>query len=175
MDESAPIRLFTVDPGLDASGIARWDHDRLVDVRLLRVPSKLRGKSVVERVVAQSHALQEYLRVLPDWAGAPIVGERMKHRGRVRGKRPVPPDDLINLSLLSGALCDYWLLPSEWKGSVPREVEQSHSRSVLAPEELALVEAVLPASLRKEAWSAVGIGLSVLGRCHLRCGWGKWS
>jgi len=173
--ELAPYRFFTVDPGLDASGIARWRSGVLEDVRLLRVPYKMRGKSVVERIVRQSHELQDYLASLPDWAGAPIVGERMKHRGRTRGKRPVPPDDLINLSLLSGALCSYWLLPSEWKSSVPREVEQSHSKSKLSPEELALVEAVMPASLRKEAWSAVGIGLSILGRCHLRCGWGGWS
>lgn len=168
-----PNVFYTLDPGLQASGLARWERGRLVHVQLLRAPAKMKG--LVERIVHQSQALQEALGTFDLLGQVPIVGERMKHRGRVRGKRPVPPDDLINLSLLSGALCDYWVLPSEWKGTVPRDVEQSRSRAVLAAHELALVEAVLPASLRKEAWSAVGIGLSVLGRAHSKCGWGRWS
>jgi len=167
VDERAAGHFYSLDPGLQASGLAEWVDGRLASVRLLRAPAKMRG--LVERIEHQRALIQ------PFRDNYVVIGERMKHRGRVRGKRPVPPDDLINVSLLSGALCDYWLLPSEWKGNIPREVEQSHSRAVLAPEELALVEAVLPASLRKEAWSAVGIGLAVLGRCHLRCGWGRWT
>lgn len=91
-----------------------------------------------------------------------------------RGKKGVyiDPQDLINVSLVAGRLATRWVAPSVWKGSVPRDVEQDHTRSALTPEELALVEAVLPESLRKEAYSAVGIGLSILKRAHQKCGWG---
>lgn len=159
--------FYTIDPGLRASGLARWVDGELESVRLIRVPTKtvdLNG-----RIAEQAHLIADEV------ASFPVVSERMVHiprRGRaLRVKGYVDPNDLINLSLLSGRLGHYYVLASEWKGAVPREVEQDRSRLALKPCELALVERVLPASLRKEAWSAVGIGLSILGRAHSKCGW----
>lgn len=176
MVAEAPSRFITLDPGMQASGYAVWNETLLVDVGLLRVPSKV--KTLHGRLRSQHAQLEEILvqhSFHPE--KNPVVCERMKHYPRTRRKPGqkkaayIDPDDLISLSLLGGHLATYWVYPSDWKGGVPREVEQDHSRRALDVRERDIVEDVMPNSLRKEAWSAVGIGLSILGRAHLRCGW----
>lgn len=170
--EERPDIFYTVDPGLQASGYALWRFGVLIEVGLIRCPAKMKG--VVARVQHQTALFFEHHQDL-----VPVVSERMVHiprRGRaLRTKGYVDPNDLINLTVLSGKLGTHWYLASEWKGNISRDVEQSRSRCALTPPELELVEAVLPESLRKEAWSAVGIGLSILGRAHSCIGWGRWS
>jgi hypothetical protein len=158
-----PTEFFTIDPGLKASGWARWKLGCLIGCGLLRAPSS--SKSLCARIEAQMEAFH----AMSD--GHAVVAERMKHYPKRRGAPYIDPNDLIDLSVLSGRLGNAWVYATEWKGAVPRDVEQDRSRAALAPNELAMVEAVLPASLRKEAWSAVGIGLSILKRTHLKCGW----
>lgn len=168
-----PHRFITIDPGLQASGVALWFSGALADVKLVRCPKGSKGiQDRVEMQAASVLALASSWHSLFPLNGAEkilVVCERMFHR-HYRGNR-VDPNDLINLNLLSGRLGTHYILPSEWKGSVPREVEQDHSRYALLPCELAKVDSVKPASLRKEVWSAVGIGLSILGRAHQKCGW----
>lgn len=166
MPSTSPQRFATIDPGLRASGLALWNGNVLIDVRLVRVPAKL--KDLTERINYQSEGLRAAL-ALEGFEDCPVVSERMHHR-HYRGNK-VDPNDLIDLNLLSGRLGTYYVLPSAWKGTIPRDVEQVHSRHALFPFELERVEAVLPASLRKEAYSAVGIGLSILGRAHKCMGW----
>jgi hypothetical protein len=48
--------------------------------------------------------------------------------------------------------------PREWKGQVPKDVHHARLVKTLTPEELAMVEASAPPSLRHNVLDAVGIG-----------------
>jgi hypothetical protein len=165
----APAQFVSVDPGLakvGGSGWALWQDGRLVDADVLR--NRKEWLTVPQRVAGQKLML-----LLACGFPHQVVCESMVQRyGRGAGK--VPPQDLIDLNLLAGHLGDVWVTPGEWKGSVPRDVEQVRSRAALDEAERAIVEEAcvkLPKSVHKEVWSAVGIGLSVAGRAHKRCGW----
>lgn len=169
-----PRRFVTIDPGLGASGYAYWIDGALHRCGLLR--SRPKTKSINERLTEQRQAWSDVCRELATLGGFEcVVAERMIHRHipRKRGVKGIyiDPQDLINVSLVSGTFGTLFVAPHVWKAA-PRDVEQDHSRHALSEGELSLVEAVLPASLRKEAWSAVGIGLSINERAHLKCGWG---
>jgi hypothetical protein len=161
------MRILAIDPGLQASGFAFAEDGRVTSVGLLRAPAKVRD--LPGRAQAQ---LSELWAVADRLRPEAVVVERMFHRPKRRGMPYIDPNDLISVQALASALAYavvppervYLPLPHEWKPKIPREVEQSRSKATLRPDELALVEAVLPASLRKEAWSATGILLAALGR-----------
>ncbi len=162
--------FVTIDLGIGASGYARWHNATMEQVGLIR--SRPKTKGLTARIDEQRRAWNA---IRAAWYRQPdfIVIERMKHyprSGRARKGTPyIDPQDLINLSLVSSIFDGpkYFVFASEWKGTIDRDTEQSRSAAALGPAELQRVEAVLPASLRKEAWSAVGIGLSLTKRCHL--------
>lgn len=165
-----PEDFASVDPGLakvGGSGWALWHELCLVDVGVLR--NQKEWLTVPQRVAGQKAMLLSEVGCI----GIEVVCESMVQRyGRGAGK--VPPQDLIDLNLLAGHLGDVWVTPGQWKGSVPRDVEQARSKLALDADELTIVEeacAKLPKGVHKEVWSAVGIGLSVAGRAHRRCGW----
>ncbi len=168
---AAPARFITIDPGLQASGWALWERGRLQAVGLLRAPRSSRGLS--DRSEEQVEVLRRFKHLTHCPPGTVVVSEVMFHR-HFKGNK-VDPNDLIRLNYLAGRLSDFGVEATAWKGSVPRDVEQAHTKHVLDARELALVERVVPASLRKEAWSAVGLGLSLLERAHQRLGWGVWA
>lgn len=168
-----PARFSTLDPGLNASGLACWEGTRLYSVTLLRIMPRMHLKGCSDRIEVQKQLMIDYL-FAQGFEGYPVIGERMRHRPMPRGakrKAYIDPQDLINLNLLSGALCDAWVEPADWKGTTSRETEQDHTACDLSNAELALVDEIMPDSLRKEAWSAVGIGLSLLERTHKKFGW----
>jgi hypothetical protein len=75
------------------------------------------------------------------------------------------PDDLIQLAGVVGvfaqafrATTHFGVKPREWKGQVPKDVHHARLVKTLTPEELAMVEAAAPPSLRHNVLDAVGIG-----------------
>jgi hypothetical protein len=75
------------------------------------------------------------------------------------------PDDLIQLagvvgvfSALFSATTYTGVKPREWKGQVPKDVHHARLVKTLTPEEMAMVEASAPPSLRHNVLDAVGIG-----------------
>lgn len=163
-----PSEYIAIDPGLakvGGSGWAKFVGGRLTAAGVVR--NRPEWKTIPQRVRGQ---FEEFAYIAGD---TPTVCESMVQRYGAGAAR-IPPQDLIDLNLLAGALGDCWLTPTEWKGGVKREMEQARTLSVLTAEEKALVEAVcakLPKGVRKEVLSAVGIGLSVAKRAHRRCGW----
>lgn len=108
----------------------------------------------------------------------PLVGsgdvavEVMTHR---KGKK-LDPNDLLRINVIAGSLGTSFYEPSDWKGGVKRPMEQSRTWAALWPFEQKLLPKTLveikkhPYSLDHNVFSAVGLGLSVLERSHLRCG-----
>lgn len=163
-----PSEFISIDPGLakvGGSGWARLSHGRLVSTGVVR--NRKEWITINARVCGQ---FGEFAYLAGE---TPTVCEQMVQRyGPGAGK--IPPQDLIDLNLLAGALGDCWVTPTQWKGGVARELEQARTLSVLSTEEKAIVTAAckpLPKGVHKEILSAVGIGLSVAGRAHRRCGW----
>ena len=145
--------LLAIDPGLSTLGWAFFEGGELKDCGLSRTVAK----DLYSRIEHHRASIRRYSDL------GPVVVERMAWRGKHNKGNP---QDLMDLSLLAGALGTHWLLPGEWKGSVPRDVEQQRSEAALNDYERSLLGAVRPASEAHNAWSAVGIGLSALGRAH---------
>ena len=146
------MRFMSIDPGLAATGWATWVGENLQACGLARSdpkkPLTYRILSIVDQVLGEEHPA---LRVV----------ERMIVRG---GRNKGNPQILCDLNLLSGALGTAWVAPHEWKGLLSKEIHQPRILATLTPEELALVMAVKPPSLRHNTIDAVGIGLYHLGR-----------
>ncbi len=147
------MAFLSIDPGLRHTGWALWEGDRLVSCGLSRVEQKM---TFSERVWAHV-------------ANVPMSGkfeqrycERMQARyGNARGD----VQDLIDLNLLAGALGNEWVTVREWKGSMPRAVEQLRTWKALGDAERDRLPTLkTPNSVGHDVWSSVGIGLYVLGR-----------
>ncbi len=144
------MAFLSIDPGLRHTGWALWEGDRLVSCGLSR---------------ARSMALTE--RVWEHRANIPLASEqRCCERMQARyGNAKGDVQDLIDLNLLAGALGNEWITVREWKGSMPRAVEQRRTFQTLSEQEWALLPVLkTPNSVGHDVWSAVGIGLYVLGR-----------
>lgn len=144
----------SVDPGVVDLGWARWNSGELVACGL----SSAKSKSLSDRVA-------EHVCNVCKGENIRVVCERMVTRGKFS---IVDAQDLIDVNLVAGAVGTDWVTPSEWKGNVPHLVEQARTWYELRPCERELMPK-LPKSGKGNAshvWSAVGIGLHVLGRAH---------
>lgn len=144
------MRLLAIDPGGACLGWAYFIDRRLVGCGL----SRSKAKSLAGRI-------EDHLSELDTASVEAVVCERMVWRGR---SAKSGPQDLMDLNIIAGRLGTVWVTPEQWKGCVPKEIHQPRILSRLMMEELYLVRAVLPPSLRHNAIDAVGIGLHHLGR-----------
>lgn len=150
--------LLAIDPGGAVVGWALFFNGELTDCGLSRSKAKTWGLRAADHRQALGDLIQGSDRV---------VCESMTWRGR---NHKGSPQVLVDLNGIAGHLGREWRTPGEWKGMVPREIEAARTQHALSATELALLQAVKPPSLAHNAWSAVGIGLSVLKRAHKRCG-----
>ncbi len=147
--------FLSIDPGVKSLGWAAWEGRELKACGLLRSPHKT--------LTAHAAYYSEELDRRYPFACARVC-ERMMARGKFS---IVDAQDLIDLNLIAGRVGTGWLTPADWKGSVPRAIEQGRTKAALSAAELALLPKLKsPTSVGHDVWSAVGIGLSVLGRAH---------
>ena len=157
-------RLLSIDPGSEVTGWALWENAVLYGCGVSKAP---KGCTSLEARTRYHVQYMKLVLVERDIENLPIlrVCERMTARGKFS---IVDAQDLIDLNLVAGALGECWVTPAEWKGSVPRAVEQDRTRNALNHNELKLLDPYNPKKgIGHNAWSAVGIGLSVLGRAHV--------
>ena len=151
--------FYAIDPGGPVLGWAFFSEGELISCGLSRPPKTC--KTPWDRAVWH----RENLHLNHDER---IVCERMVHRmvrdPKTGRKRRVRPQDIIDLNLIAGHLGNEWYSSTEWKGDLPREVEQERTEARLTLAEFKRLEAVKPLSLRHNCVSAIGIGLFVAGR-----------
>lgn len=151
------------DPGGACAGYAIFDGEEMVECGLSRTKLKEVGpRSAAHRkaVHARWWSYQSTTRV-----DVNIRSEMMWHRPRKSKKGDyIPPQDLIHTNLIAGHVGTEWIYPHAWKGMVRKAIHQPKILAALTPKELALVEAVMPPSLRHNVIDAVGIGLHDVGR-----------
>lgn len=148
------------DPGGACAGWAVFDGSQLVACGLSRTKEKDWGNR------ARAHRKTVRIALLGlTTQDVPVLSEMMWHRPK-KGKKKgfIPPQDLVHANLVAGHVGTDWVYPHTWKGMVPKEEHQPKILAALAPEELALVEAVMPPYLRHNMIDAVGIGLYDVGR-----------
>jgi hypothetical protein len=149
------MRFMSIDPGGPELGWASWADGRLVACGLSRTKAKTwQLRAVTHRSTLE--ALGAYDR--PDGL---VLTECMRVRG---GRGMGNPQILVELNGIAGHVGNMWVEPGTWKGRLPKEIHQPRILATLTPEELALVMAVKPPSLRHNTIDAVGIGLYHLGR-----------
>jgi hypothetical protein len=103
------------------------------------------------------------------------VCERMTIRGDFAGKtdkngkvRKIKAQDICDLNLIAGRLGTEWYGVQEWKASLPADKEQLRTKDRLFPDEIAIIMAVMPESMRDHVWSAAGIFLHDIGHSILK-------
>jgi hypothetical protein len=148
--------LVSLDPGLRGCGVAWWHASgNLTHVAYLRNPvKKCDGPAALmgyDSVVLYDNRPDYFISEVP----------QVYRAGASKGD----PDDLIQLagvvgvfSALFSATTYTGVKPREWKGQVPKDVHHARLVKTLTPEDLAMVEAAAPPSLRHNVLDAVGIG-----------------
>ena len=150
--------LVSLDPGLRGCGVAWWHaNGSLAHVAYLRNPVKKGDGPAAWMGYTKSTGWYE-----PAYATHFISEVPQVYRA---GASKGDPDDLIQLagvvgvfSALFAATTYTGVKPREWKGQVPKDVHHARLVKTLTPEELAMVEAAAPPSLRHNVLDAVGIG-----------------
>ena len=148
--------LVSLDPGLRGCGVAWWHaNGSLLHVDYLRNPVK-KGDGPGAWVGFDMLPLYDNR---PDYFISEVP--QVYRVGASKGD----PDDLIQLAGVVGVFSALFtattytgVKPREWKGQVPKDVHHARLVKTLTPEELAMVEAAAPPSLRHNVLDAVGIG-----------------
>ena len=148
--------LVSLDPGLRGCGVAWWHaNGSLAHVAYLRNPVK-KGDGPAAWMGYDSVVLYDNR---PDYFISEVP--QVYRAGASKGD----PDDLIQLAGVVGVFAQAFratthlgVKPREWKGQVPKDVHHARLVKTLTPEELAMVEASAPPSLRHNVLDAVGIG-----------------
>lgn len=106
---------------------------------------------------------------LPTVSGALVLVEYPIHRRE--GGKDIDPNDIIKLGSRAGRVQEKYLVlgnrvrmvfPSEWKGSIPKEIHHDRIRSSLSPEARDVVSrdlANVAPSLRHNVLDAIGLVL----------------
>lgn len=157
---------ISLDPGLRHCGLAIWHGTALVWAGLVKGPKEGRGPQAWATMSDAVHTAVHTAK-LPDF----YVGGCVVEYPQVYARGPGDPADLIELAGVVGAVvanlsesppCEITgYLPREWKGQVPKEIQNARTLAKLGPGEKA---AMVPcaASLVHNVWDAIGIGLAHL-------------
>ena len=159
------MTLVSVDPGVNATGLAVFEDEELVGVRLLRAGSLRHMISVL---------VNEEWPVQFGYPETVIIEQPTVYRRGGKGDSK----DLISVAIVAGAAaaaygCESldqtikFVEPRTWKGSVPKKVHNERILDKLRILELQYFNMCIddvPSSLAHNMIDAVGIGLYDLGR-----------
>ena len=178
------MTLIAIDPGIRGCGVAVFRMARLMTCAYVknafRAPLPLRVEDAARCAAMAREVFEWFPPGLIDTRPSPGVLENQQlvvefpqvYQG---GAQKGDPNDLLLLAgvvsalaaLCSGiALCTCYR-PKEWKGQVPKHIHQRRIEKRLTEVESERVTcdlATVPASLRHNAWDAIGLGLFALDR-----------
>ncbi len=161
--------MITIDPSSHSSGVAIWQEQTLIGAYV----AKAEGDPINMARAIFALCSAEF------WFSKHAVV--IETQQEFAGQRPRIAD-LIKLATTTGVIAGYlsyaghgigFVLPSEWKGQIPKpgRVSQPYivaerCKRLLRPEELEAVQ--IPSSKRAcwDVWDAIGIGLVALGRAR---------
>ena len=149
--------ILAIDPGAKAIGWSIFNSGLLKDCGLLRGATPLDICNLAKDRFG-----------LPDFDEVVIeIPQSYSQHHLQKG----PQQDLITIAFVGGMVVGAThpakirtVFPHEWKGSVPGDIMIQRIRKRLSAKELALVDAVKPASLRHNCEDSIGAGLWACGR-----------
>lgn len=159
--------LIAIDPGLQGTGVAVWHLGKLVEARVIDVPSKLRGLPWTERAEFIATAIEQSLfaRIGLQYRAAEftVVCEFMEGFGGAKMMAWKTGDmqrTVYLIGLISGRIWPARFVPvnvGTWKGQLPKHIVEERLRRRMGP---ALVKKLDP---QLHAWDAIGIGMWARG------------
>lgn len=132
------------------------------------------GDRVIAAGVAQSKAIDvngivwDAFAVIPQHTYSEVIVEKM-HVYDVQNQRG-DQNDLIDLSLVGAQLAGLfrtharYVIPSVWKGQLPKDVSHRRIEAKLAPAEKSVLATLPKTKIRHNAMDAIGIFLWSVGR-----------
>ncbi len=153
--------MASIDPGLNACGVAVWDKDDLVWAGLVQAcpaTNAMKWKSMAEAVwfcLDGFDLIDDVILELPQVYRAPMQ----------KGDQ----NDLVQLAAVVGAIAynakqAWYFLPRQWKKQVPKAIMVERIKKCLGPSELANVLLPKQKSLAHNIFDSIGLGLWRLGR-----------
>jgi hypothetical protein len=161
--------VIAIDPGLQGTGYAAFDHGRLVDVTVFSTPSAERdrdwwerGASIAEKVLALALV---HFRDVPR-SRCLVVSEYPQHFGTAGSSMGFKTGDLVRLAHLVGTIHGTTsgranFFPVEvntWKGQLPKALVTERLQQSIGKQLCAEL------GVTSHAWDAVGIGMWALGK-----------
>jgi hypothetical protein len=156
--------LLAIDPGI-MMGWALFRSGVLVDSGACRSAYVMSGAQLSAQAVRAGHKKPPSPEELAGCSQSMLLGERPTYRGRV-GENKGTPDSLITLGVGLGEIMGLYrrsfsvscyATPSDWKGSIPKDVCHRRVAKVMLPG-----DAPLPSD--PNARDAVGLGFWKLKR-----------
>ena len=152
--------MLSVDPGLQGTGWALWDHTGcLIKVGVI-TPSQT--KPLFSRCRWIANKLQEIEFDNKDFL---VVCEYPKFFDSAMGQMVARRGDLVKLATLIGVIAGRCKSSSfmpvgvnEWKGTLPKTVVERRIRAIIGEKKCVRL------GIKTHAWDAVGIGLYKQGR-----------
>lgn len=154
------LRIVSIDPGLQGTGLAVWERGTLVRADVLALRSVDAQKNWAARV---DLLIREHMAPHVDAGVDMLVCEMMEFQGGGARGLGWRNGDMQRTTYFIGALaghfhwCDVILVPVHvWKGQLPKDLVESRLRKRIPETE----------SMRvwSHAWDAVGIGAWTVGR-----------
>lgn len=160
--------VIAVDPGLREMGVAVARDGEVVQALLVRNPIRRGRGPAAWRGMAE--ALADALvegRSVSKVVGSTVIIEKMKvyTQGKAKEKGDIDPDNLLELAGVSGALVGgvlhdasefIHIIPSVWKGQVPKDVHNNRIRAALPANVREQIDAY-PKTLQHNVVDACGI------------------
>lgn len=140
--------IYAVDPSTVATGVAIFLGTRLDRVTVLEA----------EGLDEMIEAVRAY------FYGHPITAECVVEVPIAYGfKQKGDPNDLLKIAQVAGAVrahfaTSYAITPGGWNGGRPKKITEARIRSLLLPDEVAMLDTVRVA-VRHNAIDAVGVGM----------------
>ena len=159
------FRMICVDPGLRGCGVAEFVEGNLTRAAYVKNPREYGRGYEAHRTMS---------RAVWNWIGSGafervIIEFPRIYPGSAQQKGDL--NDLLDIAGVGGAIADACLtsveavIPSDWKGQVPKDVMTARISKAILQNERAGIEKC-PASLMHNVLDAVGIGMWKLGRIN---------
>jgi hypothetical protein len=157
--------MVTIDPGLNGTGVAVWNAERLVMSAVLSLRHKIAShENWLHRISILDRGVEDYLRPLTSQMKLWVV-EFPELHGGIAGEASLRRGDLFKLAALCGRLTRTahtlgasveFVHPTAWKGQLPKRVVIQRIRKFMG--------ANAPPQLRDHESDAIGLGLWMQGR-----------
>jgi hypothetical protein len=167
--------ILAIDPGIKASGVAVFNHNRLIYANVIRPMAVVKMVESIQEIADLTKEAWHKELGVDTFPEVLIVERPQVYQQRFQKG---DPNDLIPLAIMAGVLWEklkpkyvMFPLPKEWKGQVPKDVTFERTKIALDKRETEILSNDMqrvPKGLRHNGYDAIGLGLWGLQRLGRR-------